>query len=163
MHSRTLAAARPVFLACLLSALSGCLPQEPPLFMTEGEKAEAPLLRHQQGVKDLAYANTDQLLVEVRDVNVLARELRVSGRVTNLYEDTVEGVRYRLELRSTDGERKLGTEYLESGDVIEAGQTLTVRLRLESMYTQTIPRLAIEARPVLLGGQPQPVPEGWQH
>ena len=76
--------------------------------------------------------------------------------------DTGEGIRYRIEFRSTDGERQLGTEYRETGDVVEAGQTANLHLRLESMYTQTIPRLAIEARPVLLGGQPQTVPEGWE-
>jgi len=126
---------------------------------------QPPLYMHQQpaaGTK-LAEPARDELSVAVRDVNVMARELRIRARVTNHYDQVVRGVRYRVELISTDGERTLGTEYFETDEEIPPGGTAPVRLVLESIYTTTVPRLTVEAQPMVLGGSEQAVPDHWEN
>ncbi len=126
---------------------------------------QPPLYMHQQPAADAetTEATSGELSVVVRDVNVMARELRIRARVTNHYDQVVRGVRYRVELISTDGERSLGAEYFETDEEIQPGGKAPVRLVLESMYTTTVPRLTVEARPITLGGNELAAPDHWKN
>ncbi len=102
-----------------------------------------------------------RLAVEIRDINIVGRTVRLRGRITSPYDQDVDGVIYRLRLASTDGERILRTEYEEIDTIVEPGKVEPFQLELQSMYFATVPRFIVDAIPVRLGGAAFPLPGDW--
>ena len=125
--------------------------------------ADVDAMRQRDVLEAGAAADTavSRIAIEVRDVNAIGRTVRFRGRATNNYEQSIDGVSYRLRLLSTDGSRPLRAEYREVDGEITAGQTQPFEIELESMYFATVPRFVIDAIPRRLGGEDFTPPADW--
>ncbi len=101
------------------------------------------------------------LQVRIRDVAAVGRSVRFRGRVTNGYDLPVTGIRYRLRLFSTDGQRTLRTEYQNADGETAPGGSQPFEIEIQSMYLATVPRFLIDAIPTRLGGSEFAAPAGW--
>lgn len=89
------------------------------------------------------------------------RHLKIRGRVTNLYPDTVEGVHIRVLLFSSDMQRELDRFHEELTVQLAPGESDALRVDIASMYAASEPRFVVEAEPVRLGGKEYTLPADW--
>ena len=102
-----------------------------------------------------------KLRVTLRTLSLIGRTARINVRVTNTYEETINGILYRVRLISTDGTRVLTTEYDESDAEVQPGRDTASSIELQSMYFATVPRFLVEAIPIRIGGKAFAVPAAW--
>ncbi len=106
------------------------------------------------------------LVIRMTDVQVTGQVAKVRGKVKNTYDQTVQGIRYLVQLWETTGDepRLLDTYQHEVDTTVASGESKTMSLDIDSPYLarEDPTRFTIEATPKKLGRHDLPPPEGWK-